>query len=110
MKKLIFLCIAIAITTFSVIVINISPVINELGSFDYHDNCIKYSDKYNLIKDKKVDELITEYTDAYIELLSTGSTNIEWLLEQLEMRNSELETSDILIFIQSQMKMKKKCF
>ena len=92
MKKLIFLCIAIAITTFSVIVLNISPAINELGSFDYHDNCLKYSDKYNLIKDKKVDELITEYTDAYIELLTTGNTyyEIERLLENPEIIISEL--------------------
>ena len=46
MKKLIFLCI--------VIVLNISPVIHELGSFEYHDDWQKYSDKYNYIKLKKM--------------------------------------------------------
>ena len=45
MKKLIFLCIALVITTFSIITLNISPVINQLGSFDGHENCKKYSDK-----------------------------------------------------------------
>jgi len=60
MKKLIFLCIALAITTFSIITLNISPVINQLGSFDSHENCKKYSDKYNFIKDKKVNEILSE--------------------------------------------------
>jgi hypothetical protein len=68
MKKLVFLCIAIAITTFSVIVLNISPVINELGSFDKHENCIEYSDKYNYIKEKAVNELTPEYTDEIRQL------------------------------------------
>ena len=63
MKKLIFLCIAIVITAFSAIVLNISPVIHELGSFEYHDDCQKYSDKYNYIKEKEASEILPEYTE-----------------------------------------------
>ena len=60
MKKLIFLCIALAITTFSIFTLNISPVIHELGSFDRYENYSKYLDKYNFIKDRKVSEILSE--------------------------------------------------
>ena len=76
MKKLIFLCIAVAVVIFSVIVLNISPVIHIIGDYKYHESCKKYSDKYKYDKDKKVSDLSGVSTDdekkEYLDLLKEG--------------------------------------
>ena len=75
MKKLIFLCIAIAVVIFSVIVLNISPVIHGI-ELDYHESCKQYSDKYKYNKDKKAVELVGEENEdkkkEYLDLLKEG--------------------------------------
>ena len=49
MNKLLFFCFASAVLLFSIIVINISPIINDLynAGIDYDDSCKYYSDQYD---------------------------------------------------------------
>ena len=75
MKKLIFLCIAVAVVIFSVIVLNISPVIHDIN-FDYYESCKQYSDKYKYNKGKKAVDLVGEENEdkkkEYLDLLKEG--------------------------------------
>ena len=53
MNKLLFLCFASAILLFSIIAINIAPIINNLvGSNWMNNSCKYYSDQYKINKDK----------------------------------------------------------
>ena len=76
MKKLIFLCIAVAVVIFSVVVLNISPVIHIIGDDKYHESCKKYSDKHKYNEDKKVSEISGVSTEdekkEFLELLKKG--------------------------------------
>jgi len=75
MKKLIFLCIALAVVIFSVIVLNISPMIHDI-KFDYHESCKQYSDKYKYDKEKKAIDLVgvanEDKKTEYLDLLKEG--------------------------------------
>ena len=76
MKKLIFLCIALAVVIFSVIVLNISPVIHIIGNDGYHESCKQYSDKYKYDKEKKAIDLVgvanEDKKTEYLDLLKEG--------------------------------------
>ena len=77
MKKLIFLCIAVAVVIFSVIVLNISPVIHIIGNDGYHESCKQYSDKYKYNKDKNYDEIgfgvsTEDEKKEFLDLLKEG--------------------------------------
>ena len=75
MNKLIFLCISSAVVIFTVIVLNVSPVINDLGT-DWYDNSCKYfADKHKYEKDKSYSDLSLssqEEKDDYLDYLKEG--------------------------------------
>ena len=67
MNKLIFLCISSAVVIFTVIVLNVSPVINIFGT-DWYDNSCKYfADKHKYEKEKNYasQEVKDEVLDFY---------------------------------------------
>ena len=70
MKKLLFLCIASAIVILTVIVLNLSPIINILGADWYDDSCQYFADKYKYEKDKTYTS--QEYKDKYLDYLKQG--------------------------------------
>jgi hypothetical protein len=75
MNKLIFLCLASAIVIFTVIVLNVSPIINIVGTDWYDDSCQYFADKHKYDKDKSYTELglISQAEkDDYLDYLKEG--------------------------------------
>ena len=89
MKKLIFLCLATTIVLFSVIVLNLAPVINNLINalippsplkYNYNEACKKLVDRYNYHEKLSLDELKTAVSGIsdsddrkeYLDLLKEG--------------------------------------
>ena len=75
MKKLIFLCIASAIVILTVIVLNLSPIINVPGIDWYDDSCQYFADKHKYEKDKSYSDLgfsSQEVKDDYLDYLKEG--------------------------------------
>ena len=85
MKNLIFLCIATAVVIFSVVVLNVAPIITFLGNSWYDESCSHYKDKYNLAKD-------LTYSEIGLNFLSSGvidnDKKKEWLDLQKEGKNT----------------------
>ena len=75
MKKLIFLCIASAVVIFTVIVINISPAINVIGTGSYDDSCKYFADMHKYAKDKTYPT--QEAKDKYLDFLKKGKAECD---------------------------------
>ena len=70
MKKIIFLCISTAIAIFTVIVLNLVPIINNIEKEWYDNACKYYTDKYKYDKDKTYAS--QEIKDKYLDYLKEG--------------------------------------
>ena len=75
MKKLIFLCIASAVVIFTVIVLNISPAINVVGTSSYDDSCKYYADMHKYAKERTYPT--QEIKDEYLDFLKKGKAECE---------------------------------
>ena len=75
MKKLIFLCIASAVVIFTVIVVNISPAINVIGTGSYDDSCKYFADMHKYAKDETYPT--QEIKDKYLDFLKKGKAECD---------------------------------
>lgn len=75
MKKLIFLCIASAVVIFTVIVVNISPAINVIGTDSYDDSCKYFADMHKYAKDETYPT--QEVKDKYLDFLKKGKAECD---------------------------------
>lgn len=77
MKNLIFFCIASAILLFSIVTINIAPIIGGLVGTNWMDpSCKYYSDKYDDDEKKSPNELLTT-EDGKEEILKSDKKEID---------------------------------
>ena len=76
MKQLLFLCISLAILLFSVIVINVAPIIKGKvgGDWSFYA-CKMYSDSYNIAK--KVSYPDSKTKDAYLDPIKKAKTRCD---------------------------------
>ena len=83
MKNLIFFGFATAAVFFSVIVLNVSPIIRYLGNSWYDEICSHYKDKYDFALDKTYNEINTLFSAG----ISSDNEKREWLDLQKEGKN-----------------------
>ena len=97
MNKLIFLCLASAIVIFTVIVLNISPIIHILGTSWYDDSCKYLADRHKYDKEKTFSS--QEYKDEYLDFLKKGKTECDTKKAAVGLEYASLNINVVCGFI-----------